>query len=82
MKCIVSPLHFHRQRRGANSITSVLDEIPGVGPKRKTQLLKHFGSVKKIREASSIRTSETAGMPKNLAESIETYFQEELQSEK
>ncbi|WP_172368963.1 excinuclease ABC subunit UvrC [Sporosarcina jiandibaonis] len=72
---------FHRQRRGANSITSVLDEIPGIGPKRKTQLLKHFGSVKKIREASSAELRE-AGMPKNLAESIETYFQEELQSDK
>ncbi|MBO1913904.1 excinuclease ABC subunit C, partial [Microvirga sp. 3-52] len=72
---------FHRQRRGANSITSVLDDIPGVGPKRKTQLLKHFGSVKKIREASSSELQES-GMPKSLAESIETYFQEELQSEK
>ncbi|QUW22576.1 excinuclease ABC subunit UvrC [Sporosarcina sp. Marseille-Q4063] len=72
---------FHRQRRGANSITSVLDEIPGVGPKRKTQLLKHFGSVKKIREASSSELQE-AGMPKKLSESIEAYFQEELQSEK
>ena len=73
---------FHRQRRGANSITSVLDGIPGIGPKRKTQLLKHFGSVKKIREASTSELQE-AGMPKNLAESIETHFKnDELQSEK
>lgn len=72
---------FHRQRRGANSITSVLDDIPGVGPKRKTQLLKHFGSVKKIREATSSELQE-AGMPKKLSEAIEAHFQEELQSEK
>ena len=73
---------FHRQRRGANSITSALDGIPGVGPKRKTQLLKHFGSVKKIREASTSELQE-AGMPKNLAESIETHLKnDELQSEK
>ncbi len=73
---------FHRQRRGANSITSALDGIPGIGPKRKTQLLKHFGSVKKIREASTSELQE-AGMPKNLAESIETHFKnDELQSEK
>ena len=73
---------FHRQRRGANSITSALDGIPGIGPKRKTQLLKHFGSVKKIREASTSELQE-AGMPKNLAESIENHFKnDELQSEK
>jgi excinuclease ABC subunit C len=72
---------FHRQRRGANSITSVLDDIPGVGPKRKTQLLKHFGSVKKIREATSLELQE-AGIPKKLSEAIEAHFQEELQSEK
>jgi excinuclease ABC subunit C len=72
---------FHRQRRGANSITSVLDDIPGVGPKRKTQLLKHFGSVKKIREATSSELQE-AGIPKKLSEAIEAHFQEELQSEK
>lgn len=73
---------FHRQRRGANSITSALDGIPGIGPKRKTQLLKHFGSVKKIREASTSELQE-AGMSKNLAESIESHFKnDELQSEK
>ena len=73
---------FHRQRRGSNSLASVLDDIPGVGPKRKTQLLTHFGSVKKIREASATQL-ETAGLPKKIAESVQTYFREEkLQTEK
>ena len=73
---------FHRQRRGANSITSALDGIPGIGPKRKTQLLRHFGSVKKIREASTTELQES-GMPKKLAESIVIHFKNEgLQSEK
>lgn len=73
---------FHRQRRGSNSLASVLDDIPGIGPKRKTQLLTHFGTVKKIREASATQL-ETAGLPKKLAESVEAHFQKEkLQSEK
>jgi len=72
---------FHRQRRGSNSLASVLDDIPGVGPKRKTQLLTHFGSVKKIRDASATQL-ETAGLPKKIAESVEAYFREEkLQSD-
>ena len=43
---------FHRQLRGKNAIHSQLDDIPGVGEKRRKQLLKHFGSLKKIKEAS------------------------------
>ena len=66
---------FLRQQRQANAIVSVLDEIEGVGPKRKQQLMKHFGSVKKIREASEPQLQE-AGMPANLAETIYRHFHE------
>lgn len=72
---------FHRQRRGANTITSSLDNIPGIGPKRKTALLKHFGSVKKIREATA-EELQKAGLPEKLAESVEAYFQKELPENK
>ena len=43
---------FHRQQRGKSQLHSVLDEISGVGPKTKELLLKHFKSLKRIREAS------------------------------
>ncbi|WPP42354.1 excinuclease ABC subunit UvrC [Paenibacillus hunanensis] len=43
---------FHREQRAKSMIVSQLDSIPGIGEKRRKQLLKHFGSVKKIREAS------------------------------
>ena len=63
-------------------MTSALDGLPGVGPKRKTLLLKHFESVKKIREAS-VEELQKAGLPKAVAESVETYFREEaLREEK
>jgi excinuclease ABC subunit C len=45
-------ISFHRQVRSKSLIASQLDAIPGVGEKRRKQLLKHFGSLKKIREAS------------------------------
>ncbi|MGD7044167.1 excinuclease ABC subunit UvrC [Jeotgalibacillus proteolyticus] len=60
---------FHRQLRGKNSIQSVLDEIPGIGPQRKKKLLRHFGSVKKLREAS-LEEVVSAGIPPMLAEEI------------
>ncbi|WOV88665.1 excinuclease ABC subunit UvrC [Sporosarcina oncorhynchi] len=71
---------FHRQRRDTNSLTSVLDELPGIGPKRKKQLLKHFGSMKKIKEANTEQLIE-AGMPAKVAESVMSYFNEEIIAE-
>lgn len=43
---------FHREQRGKSMVASKLDSIPGVGEKRRKLLLKHFGSLKKIKEAS------------------------------
>ncbi|WP_018664922.1 excinuclease ABC subunit UvrC [Heyndrickxia acidiproducens] len=42
---------FHRSLRGKTAFQSALDDIPGIGPKRKKQLLRHFGSLKKMKEA-------------------------------
>jgi excinuclease ABC subunit C len=57
---------FHRQLRGKNAFQSSLDDIEGIGPKRKRQLLKHFGSLKKMKEASLDELLE-AGIPKKVA---------------
>ncbi|WP_342421120.1 excinuclease ABC subunit UvrC [Paenibacillus sp. FSL E2-0178] len=43
---------FHREQRGKSMVTSKLDSVPGIGEKRRKSLLKHFGSLKKIKEAS------------------------------
>ncbi|OOR30904.1 excinuclease ABC subunit C [Bacillus cereus] len=64
---------FHRQLHGKSVIQSALDEIPGIGDKRKKVLLKHFGSLKKMKEASVSEFVEV-GMPKNVAETIYTYL--------
>jgi excinuclease ABC subunit C len=60
---------FHRQIRGKNAFQSILDEIQGIGEKRKRQLLKHFGSVKKMKEAS-VDELTSAGIPKNIAQEL------------
>ncbi|WP_433743511.1 excinuclease ABC subunit UvrC [Falsibacillus pallidus] len=60
---------FHRQLRGKNTFNSILDEIEGVGPKRKKQLLKHFGSMKKMKEATVENLME-AGLPEKVAKNI------------
>ncbi|RUQ24189.1 excinuclease ABC subunit UvrC [Peribacillus cavernae] len=66
---------FHRQIRGKTAFQSLLDDIDGVGEKRRKQLLRHFGSVKKIKEAG-VEEIIQAGMPKVLAEEIARRLQE------
>ncbi|MDQ0230973.1 excinuclease ABC subunit UvrC [Metabacillus malikii] len=60
---------FHRQLRGKNAFQSILDDIPGVGSQRKKMLLKHFGSLKKMKEATIDQIQE-AGMPETIAKTI------------
>ncbi|GGK32865.1 UvrABC system protein C [Caldalkalibacillus thermarum] len=60
---------FHRQTRQKNMFYSELDDIPGVGPKRKQRLLQHFGSVKKMREAT-VADFKAAGISEKLARTI------------
>jgi len=61
---------FHRQLRGKNAFQSLLDDIDGIGEKRKKMLLKHFGSVKKMREAS-LEDLTAAGLPFKVAEELQ-----------
>ncbi|MCU9614138.1 excinuclease ABC subunit UvrC [Caldibacillus lycopersici] len=60
---------FHRQLRGKSMFQSILDDIPGIGEKRKKLLMKHFGSVKKMKEAA-IEEYIEIGIPKNVADEI------------
>lgn len=70
---------FHRQQRGKHTIASSLDGIEGIGPKRKTLLLKHFGSIKKMQAASKEEFME-AGLPEKLADIMIAHFQKKLLS--
>jgi excinuclease ABC subunit C len=70
-------ISFHRKRRSKAALQSELDGIPGVGKTRKTILLKHFNSIKKIREASIEQLNALPGIPSATAEAIHRYFHPE-----
>ena len=60
----------HRARRSKQGMASILDSIPSIGPARRKALLKHFGSVDKIRQASIEELAATPGMNLAAAESV------------
>lgn len=55
---------FHRKQRSKKQVHSALDDVPGIGPKTRTLLLKHFKSLKRIREASEQDLAEVVGPAK------------------
>jgi len=61
---------YHRQKRGKAATASVLDDIPGLGPARRATLLKHFGSVRKLRAASVEEVAAVPGIGPKLATTI------------
>jgi excinuclease ABC subunit C len=61
---------YHRQKRGKAATTSVLDDVPGLGPARRTALLKHFGSVRKLSAASAEEIAAVPGIGPRLAVTI------------
>ena len=66
---------YHRLLRGKRSLSSALDEIPGIGPKRKAALLKNFGlSLKKIAGASFEELAAVEGINKETARQVWDYF--------
>lgn len=61
---------FHRQQRSSRMKTSVLDDVAGLGEARRAALIKHFGSVKKLREASVADIKAVSGFGPKLAASV------------
>ena len=65
---------FHRQRRSKRATASVLDDVSGIGPKRRRMLLRRFGSVTGIREASLDDIASVPGMTVKLARRLKEYL--------
>ena len=61
---------FHRELRDKAMTVSILDEIPGVGPKRKKDIMRYFGSFKRLKAASVNDIAQIKGVSVNLAETI------------
>ena len=67
-------INYHKKLRSKMVKDSLLDHINGVGPKRKIKLLKHFGSLQKIKEANVEQISQVNGINHNLALKIYEYI--------
>ncbi len=65
----------HRNRRSKQGMASALDSIPGVGPARRKALLKHFGSVDKIRSANVEELTAVPGITQAVADSIKVHLE-------
>jgi excinuclease ABC subunit C len=65
---------YHRQVRSAKTFASLLDEVPGIGPKRKKALLRHFGSVRAISAASIDELTAIDGMTHDAAAKVKEYI--------
>jgi len=63
-------ISHHRSRRGKEGIASILDSVPGVGPKRRTALLKAFEGLNGIRQATVDKIAAVPGIPRHVAEAV------------
>jgi excinuclease ABC subunit C len=66
---------YHRQLRAKRQVRSAFDDLPGVGPKRKRELLKVFGSAKRVREAPVEQIAAVPGISRALAERIKVHLE-------
>jgi excinuclease ABC subunit C len=66
----------HRKLRGKAALHSALEEVPGVGPARRKVLLKHFGSVRRLREASLDELLAVPGLPEPVARTVYAGFRD------
>ena len=63
-------LRYHRKKRGARSMETIFETLPGVGPVRRRALLRHFGSVERFLEASQEELEGVPGLPQKTARAL------------
>ena len=61
---------FHRRTRNKSTLASALEQLPGVGPKRRKALLTHFGSLKRVKDANAAEIAQVNGIGAGMAEQI------------
>lgn len=70
----------HRKLRGKAALHSALEDIPGVGPARRKALLKHFGSVRRLGEASLDELLAVPGLPDPVARAVHACFRDKYEA--
>ena len=61
---------YQRTRRAGSVTTSALDDVPGIGPRRRAALLQRFGSVARLAKADEVELAEVAGISRSLARQV------------
>ena len=69
---------YHRKLRNKRNLVSILDNVEGIGPKRRKILLEHFGNIEKIKQASVAEMADLDGMNTPSAEAVYNYFQQNI----
>jgi excinuclease ABC subunit C len=72
---------YHRSLRSKAQVTSVLDEIPGIGPSRRKALMKYFKSIEELRIADTATIAKVPGITATVAENIHNFFNEDKKNE-
>jgi len=67
---------FHRKLRNKKSISSILNEIPGVGEFKRQRLLTHFGSLKRLKTASAKEIADVEGFGPRLAQIVHAFLKD------
>ena len=67
-------IEYHKSLRGKKEIHSILDDIPGIGPKRRLALMRQFGDINEIRVATVAQLADVEGMNERAAESVYEFF--------
>ncbi|MCK6440169.1 MAG: helix-hairpin-helix domain-containing protein, partial [Planctomycetes bacterium] len=73
-------IRYHRELSRKSALTSGLDAVPGIGPKRKKALIKHFGSPAMVKEASVDDLMKVEGVTEKLARAIHEHFRAQTNS--
>ena len=67
-------IEYHRSLRTKAQVHSILDDIPGIGPKRRKALMKHFPTIDELKAASAEKIAEVEEIPQNVANDIYEFF--------
>ena len=70
-------IEYHRSLRSKSQVHSILEDIPGIGPARRKDLMGYFKDIAKIREASVDELMQVSSMNRNAAEMVYEFFHKE-----
>ncbi|HAK57552.1 MAG TPA: excinuclease ABC subunit C [Lachnospiraceae bacterium] len=70
-------IEYHKQIRSKGQVHSILDDIPGIGPKRRLALMRHFDSLEDIKNATTDELAAVDGMDRRAADAVAAFFESE-----